>query len=123
MSTEGQKPSGIWDSLVSTIGKLGMKSLSTGNFVWFILLILGAIALWKLNSADLKEVLLKAFASYGWLGYPLAVIVTYVNVHVLRWREKFYQQEMTRISELRNQLLQSKLDLPLVSSTRKDPSA
>jgi hypothetical protein len=73
----------------------------------------------KLTSQDLKEVILKVLVIYGWLGYPVAAITIFVSVRVLRWRENFYQQEMARIAGVRNQLMQTKLELPLQSSVEK----
>lgn len=113
-------PPSFYDRAVATIEKIAMKSISTGNFGWFVLLFVCGILIWKLDSADLKEVLLKVLATYGWLGYPVAGITIFTSVRILRWRERFYQQEMTRITELRNKLMQGKLELPLVSSVEKE---
>jgi len=79
-------------------------------------LVLGVVCLWRLSSQDLKDVLLKVLVTYGWLGYVVASVTIFVSVRILRWRERFYQQEMTRIAEVRNRLMQGKLELPLASS-------
>lgn len=96
-----------------------MKSLATGNFAWFVLLVVSLCLIWKLNSQDLKEVALKVLATYGWLGYPVAGITIFVSVGVLRWRENFYQQEIKRIAAVRDKLMQGRLELPLQSSVEK----
>jgi len=112
-------PPNFYNRAVAAVEKIALKSLSTGNFAWFVLLAICVFCIWKLSSQDLKEVLLKVLATYGWLGYPVAGITIFVSVTILRWRENFYQQEMTRISNVRNQLMQSKLELPLQSSVEK----
>jgi len=104
---------------LATVEKIALKSLSTGNFAWFVLLALGIAAIWKLDSQDLKEVFLQVLVTYGWLGYPVAGITIFVSIRILNWREKFYNQEMTRISDVRNTLMQGKLELPMASSQTK----
>ncbi|MGD0615652.1 MAG: hypothetical protein ABSA69_09460 [Verrucomicrobiota bacterium] len=101
---------------VSTVEKVALKSLATGNFAWFVLLAIALACLWKLDHADLKEVLLKVLVTYGWLGYVVAAVTIFVCIRILRWRERFYQQEMGRIADVRNRLMQGKLELPLKSS-------
>jgi len=96
-----------------------LKSLSTGNFAWFVLLVISVACIWKLDHKDLKEVLLMVLVTYGWLGYVVAAVAIFACILILRWRERFYQQEMTRVSEVKNQLMQGKLELPLKSSVEK----
>jgi hypothetical protein len=117
---DSQKPPNFYNRAIAAVERIAMKSLSTGNFVWFVILAISIFAIWKLNSQDLKEVLLKVLATYGWLGYPVAGITIFVSIRILRWRERFYQQEMTRISEVRNKLMQAKLELPIQSSVQKE---
>ena len=93
--------------------------MATGNFVWFSGLAIICLCVWKLSSSDLKEVLLKVFVTYGWTGYPVAGVTIFICVRILRWRERFYQQEMTRVAEMRNKLLQGKLELPIQSSVQQ----
>jgi len=107
---------GFWSRVVLACERVALKSLATGNFVWFVVLVLGVVCLWRLSSQDLKDVLLKVLVTYGWLGYVVASVTIFVSVRILRWRERFYQQEMTRIAEVRNRLMQGKLELPLASS-------
>ena len=102
------------------IEKIGLKSLATGNFGWFVLLIISTSIVWKLNSADLKEVILKVISTIGWVGYAIAPVTIYVCVRILNWREKIHAQEMDRLIEVRNQLVQSKFELPIQSSVEKD---
>ncbi len=111
---------GFWETSVAAIERIAIKSIATGNFAWFVLLAISPACLWKLDSKDLKEVVLKVLATYGWLGYAVAAVVIYVAVKVLRWRERFYQQEMTRIADVRNKLMQTRLELPLTSSVEME---
>ena len=111
---------GYYERSVAAIEKIAIRSIATGNFAWFVLLAISLACLWKLDSKDLKEVLLKVLVTYGWLGYPVAGITIYVAIRVLRWRERFYQQEMNRISEVRNKLMQTRLELPMASSVKRD---
>lgn len=113
-------PPSFYNRSIAAIERIAMKSISTGNFGWFVLLMICGFCVWKLDSKDLKEVLLRVLATYGWLGYPVAGITIFVSVRVLRWRERFYQQEMTRVTDIRNKLMQGKLELPLVSSVEKE---
>ena len=114
-----QKPTNFYNRAIAAVERIAIKSLTTGNFAWFVLLAICVFSIWKLDSQDLKEVLLKALATYGWLGYPVAAITIFVSIKILRWRELFYQQEMTRIAGVRNQLIQERLELPLKSSVEK----
>jgi hypothetical protein len=117
----GDRPklSNYYTRAIEGVERIAIKSLTTGNFAWFVLLAISIFAIWKLDSQDLKEVLLKVLATYGWLGYPVAAITIFVSIRVLKWRENFYQQEMTRIAGVRNQLMQERLELPLQSSVEK----
>jgi hypothetical protein len=120
MESDGSpKPPSFYNRAVAAVEKIALKSLSTGNFAWFVLLAIALFAISKLDSQDLKDVLLKVLATYGWVGYPVAGITIFVSVKVLQWRERFYQQEMARITEIRNKLMQSKLELPLQSSVEQ----
>ncbi|HEY1718058.1 MAG TPA: hypothetical protein VGH42_07155 [Verrucomicrobiae bacterium] len=120
MESDGSpKPPNFYNRAVAAVEKIALKSLSTGNFAWFVLLAIALFAISKLDSQDLKDVLLKVLATYGWVGYPVAGITIFVSVKVLQWRERFYQQEMARITEIRNKLMQSKLELPLQSSVEQ----
>jgi hypothetical protein len=114
------KTPSFYSRAVAAVERIAIKSISTGNFGWFVLLSIGVCCIWKLNSQDLKDVLLKVLATYGWLGYPVAGITIFVSVRVLRWRERFYTQEMSRIAEVRNKLMQRKLELPLASSVQTE---
>lgn len=116
---DSPKPPSFYNRAIAAVERIALKSLSTGNFAWFVLLAICVFCISKLDSQDLKEILLKVLATYGWLGYPVAGVTIFVSITVLRWRENFYQQEMTRISNVRNQLMQSKLELPLQSSVEK----
>jgi hypothetical protein len=119
MESDGsQKPPNFYNRAIVAVEKIALKSISTGNFGWFVLLAVCVFCAWKLNSQDLKEVLLKVLATYGWLGYPVAGITIFISVRILRWREQFYQQEMSRMAEVRNTLMQEKLELPLASSVQ-----
>lgn len=106
-------------ALFRLLEKLGLKSIATGNFGWFVLLIVCVTLMFRLDSVDLKEVAVAAIGKYGWLGYPCAGITVWVCVKVLHWRERFYQQEMNRLVALRNQLMQEKFQLPLQSSVEE----
>ena len=120
MESDGSpKPPSFYSRAIVAVEKIALKSLSTGNFAWFVLLAIALFAISKLSSQDLKAVLLRVLATYGWVGYPVAGITIFVSVKVLQWRERFYQQEMTRITEVRNKLMQSKLELPLQSSVEQ----
>src|SRR6266404_1142318 len=99
METPDNEP---WSRLILAFEKIGLKALATGNFVWFVILVIGGGCIWKLKPEDLKEILLKVFATYGWLGYLVAAVAVLVCVKILRWREHIYQQEITRIAEVRN---------------------
>ncbi len=122
-SGESTKPPNFYNRAVAAVERIAIKSLVTGNFAWFVLLAISLFAISRLNSQDLKEVILKVLATYGWLGYPVAAITIFVSTRILRWRENFYQQEMTRVAGVRNQLMQSKLELPLQSSVDKKTEA
>lgn len=120
METEDSpKPLNFYNRAVAAVEKIAIKSLTTGNFAWFVLLAIVLGIIWKLDTQDLKEVILKVLVTYGWLGYPVAAITIFVSVRILRWRENFYQQEMARIAGVRNQLMQTKLELPIQSSVEK----
>ena len=112
-----EKPS-IWVQGWKTVEKLGLKSIVTGNFGWFIVLVVTVFAIYKLDSKGLKEVLLTVFQSYGWLGWPVALITALSCARLLRWREKFYQAEMERNSNVKKVLLQQGFEMPLESSTK-----
>ena len=120
MATPDDKDSSHVRRLILALERIGLKSLSTGNFVWFVVLIIGGGCVWKLSPADLKEVLLKVFATYGWLGYVAAAVVVYAALKTLRWRDRVHQQEVERISQVRNQLMQGKLELPIQSSVERN---
>ena len=110
----------FWERATTAVERVAIKSITTGNFGWFVVLAISLGCLWKLDSKDLKEVLLKVLVTYGWMGYVVAGIVIYVAIKVLRWRERFYQQEMARISEVRNRLMQTQFELPMASSVEKE---
>ena len=119
MENQPELPPGFYKQFLRVVEKVALKSLATGNFAWFVLLMISGGLIWKLSSADLKEVLLKVFATLGWLGYVVAGITVVVSVKILRWREQFYQDELRRMSEVRNEVLQSRLELPLQSSVKR----
>lgn len=106
---------------LGVLEKIALKAIATGNFGWFVLLIIAGGIVWKLQSADLKEVLLKITTTLGWLGYPVAGVTILVSVRILRWREQFYNDEMGRMAGVRNEAVQEKLKLPLQSSVERRP--
>lgn len=121
MTTTAPDPkSGYWERAVSAVENIAIKLITTGNFAWFVLLAISLACLWKLDSKDLKEVLLKAIVTYGWLGVPIAGVTIFASIRVLRWRERFYQQEMARMAEMRNKVMQPQLELPISSSVERD---
>jgi len=77
------------------------------------------VAILKLDSADLKDVLIRVLVTLGWLGYPCAAVTIWVSVKMLRWREKIYNAEMERNVEAKKVLIQERLALPLQSSDFK----
>lgn len=103
---------------ISALERIGLKSLVTGNFPWFVLLLLGGFLIYKLDSGDLKEVLMTVLGRVGWLGYPCAVITVYVCRRSLKWREQFYKSEMDRIADVKRTLMQQGFELPLESSVQ-----
>jgi hypothetical protein len=105
---------------VSAIERIALKSLATGNFAWFVLLAVTLAAIWRLDAAGLKEVLLQAIGTLGWLGYPVSGITIYISVRTLRWREAFYLAEMTRMAAVRNEAIQKSLQLPLSTSQHNE---
>lgn len=60
-------PEGWPHRLVRAIERLGLRSMVTGNFGWFAVLLVAGGCIWKLESADLKEVLLRIADRAGWL--------------------------------------------------------
>lgn len=106
---------------LGVVEKIGLKAIATGNFGWFVLLLIAGGIVWKLQSADLKEVLLKVTTTLGWLGYPVAGVTILVSVRILRWREQFYNDEMRRMAGVRNEAVQENLKLPLQSSVERRP--
>jgi hypothetical protein len=64
---DSQKPPNFYNCAIAAVDRIAMKSLSTGNFVWSVILAISIFAIWKLNSQDLKAVLLKVLATYGYL--------------------------------------------------------
>jgi hypothetical protein len=109
----------VWNRLIAALEKVALKSLATGNFAWFGIFTVSGICICRLSTSDLKDLLLKVLVTYGWLGYPVASMTIFISVTILRWREKIYQQEMARISEVKNTLMQGKLELPLQSSVQQ----
>lgn len=106
---------------LGVVEKIGLKAIATGNFGWFVLLLIAGGIVWKLQSADLKEVLLKVTTTLGWLGYPVAGVTILVSVRILRWREQFYNDEMRRMADVRNEAVQENLKLPIQSSVERRP--
>lgn len=106
---------------LGVVEKIGLKAIATGNFGWFVLLLIAGGIVWKLQSADLKEVLLKVTTTLGWLGYPVAGVTILVSVRILRWREQFYNDEMRRMADIRNEAVQENLKLPIQSSVERRP--
>lgn len=104
---------------LGVVEKIGLKAIATGNFGWFVLLLIAGGIVWKLQSADLKEVLLKVTTTLGWLGYPVAGVTILVSVRILRWREQFYNDEMRRMADVRNEAVQENLKLPIQSSVER----
>jgi hypothetical protein len=121
MAGERETEAGVLRRFVTAFERIAPKAISTGNFGWFVLLVVTSGIVWKLHSQDLKEVLLKVTNTLGWLGYPVAAITILVSMRILKWREQFYQSEMQRMAEARNQALQAKLELPLQSSSERKP--
>ena len=106
---------------LGVVEKIGLKAIATGNFGWFVLLLIAGGIVWKLQSADLKEVPLKVTTTLGWLGYPVAGVTILVSVRILRWREQFYNDEMRRMANVRNEAVQENLKLPIQSSVERRP--
>jgi len=90
----------------------------TGNFGVFTVLTIAALLIYKLSAADIKEVLTSLIKSWGWLGYPVAILTALGSWRILMWREGFYKAEMDRIVAVKNQAIQERLELPLQSSVR-----
>jgi len=74
---------------VKSFEKIALRAISTGNFGWLAVTIIIVVSIYKLESPDLKEVILKAIPTIGLLGYPVSVISVIVCVRTLRWREQF----------------------------------
>jgi hypothetical protein len=115
---KGQTPTG-WSGWLLALEKIGLKSLSTGNFGWFVLMVVALGMIWKLSSKDLRDVLVIVFHDLGWLGYPCAGGTVFVCVKTLSWREKFYQEEMNRNTEAKKVLVQKGFELQLQSTMPK----
>jgi hypothetical protein len=105
--------------VLAVFERVAMKSLATGNFGWFTVLVIILGCIYKLSSAELKEVLTKLVATFGWLGYFVGSATIWICVVILKWRERFYQEEIARMTEVRNQAMQAALALPLQSSQQK----
>lgn len=74
-----------------------------------------AIISWKLESPDLKDVLVKVAAAAGWLGYPVAILAIYGSANMLSWREKHYKAEIERLQG--NMKKFDELQLPGLAAT------
>ena len=122
MADEPKAPLSGATRIWAVVERIGLKSLATGNFGWFVLLVVAASIVWKLDSADLKEVLLKVASQVGWIGYVIAPVSIFISVKILNWRERFYQEEMRRVVEVRNKAVQAKFELQLQSSVEKNKS-
>ena len=107
-----------WNRLILAGEKVALKSLATGNFAWFGIFAIAAVCAYRLSPSDLKEVMLKVLVTYGWTGYVVAAVTIFVSIKILKWRENFYHQEIARIAEVRNAVVQNKLELPLQSSVQ-----
>lgn len=105
---------------VKSFEKIALRAISTGNFGWLAVTIIIVVCIYKLESPDLKEVILKAIPTIGLLGYPISVISVIICVRTLRWREQFYKSEMDRMAETRNAAIQARLELPMESSVKKE---
>jgi len=119
MAEPKDREEGAIKRFLGVVEKIGLKAIATGNFGWFILLVIAGGIVWKLQSSDLKEVLLRITTTLGWLGYPVAGITILVSVRILRWREQFFNDEMRRMADVRNEAVQERLKLPLQSSIER----
>ena len=56
---ESKERESIGKRFLTVFEKLALKSIATGNFGWFVVLVVAGGIIWKMQSEDLKEVLLK----------------------------------------------------------------
>lgn len=112
MESDGDK-TGWMTRACAVVERIGLKAISSGNFGWFVLLVISSGIVFKLDSKDLKEVLLTVINKYGWAGFAVGVVVIYVSRRVLIWREKIHENEVNRLVEVRNSAVQASLALPL----------
>lgn len=101
---------------VASLERIGLKALSTGDFGWFVVLVIALAGIWKLDSKDLKDVLMTVLGQFGWLGYPFAGITVLVAIRLAKWREGFYNQEMDRVAEVKRVAVQRNFEFPLQST-------
>ena len=102
--------------LTDWCGRIGIKSLSTGNFGWFVVLILCLGVIWKLDGPDLKEVLLSVLNGFYWVGWAVSPVTVYVCIRIVQWQGRIHENEMNRISEVKNTMVQKGFELPLQST-------
>ena len=109
----------MWKHAISAIERVALKSLTAGNFVWFGAFLVVVCGIFKLDGKDLKELVLSVIATHCWLGYVGAVGSVTISITLLRWRDAVHQQEINRVSEVKNTLIQKHLELPIISSVKK----
>ncbi len=99
-----------------------IKAFATGHIWPLAVIILGGGLIYKLDSADLKEVLTGLVTS-GWfcvLGWGLLIAVLFGCKSLLAWRESIHQREMDRVSETKNLAVQKHFELQLPSSKKPE---
>jgi hypothetical protein len=103
----------VLSRLIDGLQRLGTKAISSGNFGLFVVMIVGGAIVWKLDSKDLKEVLLAFAERLQWFGFPVAFLTIYVCKRTLDWRESIHQAELDRLAKIRDQLVAPRIEQPL----------
>lgn len=106
----------ILSRLIDGLQRLGTKAISSGNFGLFVVGIVAGSIVWKLDSKDLKEILIAFAERVQWFGFPVALLTVYISKRTLDWRERIHQVELERLAQIRNQLIQPRIEQPLQSS-------
>ena len=102
--------------MLKSIERVVIKFITSGNVSWLAVMILGAIALCRLDPAGLKEVFLAFQPGICSLGWALGLVAVIFAKYALQWKDQAHQQEIDRIAEVRNIAIQESLKLPLESS-------
>lgn len=102
--------------------RIAYIAASTGNFLPFMVGAILIIICLKLNSVDLKVVVLEIahsawFSIGGWLTAGLAV---FVCIRIIRWKDRFHTDEITRMAEVKRQAMQQHFALELPSTNQKE---